>query len=183
MNKYMLMYIGFFVIVLVCLIVFKEIMYRRKYKRLGKIVFSFKKEKQHQSFFSHFIRSFVMVALLIYLIVDKGKELDWGLVVLILLLSFMFVQFITPILMINKPYGIYENGAVTVVGAVLYNECRRFGFNTSGNGEPILVFQTKHDFLGGGSYLYIKEFQSDKYKKYIMRNCQYYNFNNSGRRN
>lgn len=179
MGKTLAIYILFFVAAVSCLVAFTEIQYRIKYNKLGKLIYGLPSEKQHQGFFGHFLRGFVMFAVLVYVVYENefGTDFSWNMILLELVISFVIVQFIKPALMYKKPYGIYENGAVTVVGAVLFSKCRRYGYNRHNKGGGwILVFQSNYDFLGGGSYLYVEKRNRAKYDKFLSSKCTYYEF-------
>lgn len=178
MENVMKLYIICSVVVFALVLIASEVIERLKFSKIGEIKFRFSKESQKKGLVNHFIRAFVMSALLIYFIVDKGlkDEIDYSMFLLIPILSLIIISFIKPIITLNKPYGIYENGAVTVMGTVLYSRCKRFGINKSGNGENILVFQSNLDFFGGGSYLYIKENEYSKYRKFLTKKCELYSF-------
>ena len=176
MDRYIFLYIGTMTTIVVCGLIYKSILYRRRSAKLGKLIYGLKKERQRQGLYSHSVRAFVTMAVAVYFIVDRGGAWQPGLFLLTVFLSVMLVQFSVPLLMYARPYGIYENGAVTVTGAILYDSCRNFGFNRSSRGALLLVLQTRFDLMGGGSYLYIEEFERKKYEKYLLKKCQYQEF-------
>lgn len=179
MKNVMKLYIVCLVIVFALVLIISETIERIKFDKIGEIKFKFSKESQKKGIVNHFIRAFVMTVLLAYFIVDKGQkdEIDYGMLLLMPILTLIIISFLKPIITLNKPYGIYENGAVTVMGTVLYSKCKRFGINISGSGERILVFQSSFDFFGGGSYLYVNESEYAKYRKFLTKKCELYGFN------
>lgn len=143
------------------------------FRKLGSPLYMMDRALQWNGFSKYIIRVLSILLIAIYVIYSYHKSFNMLTLFFIVLLSVTIGQFSFPLTIYNSKFGLYQNGAVTTNGVILFSNIKKYDIQKDADRVKIIL-HSKYDFFGGGSILYTDRKHSLEIMKFLNKRmkCQ-----------
>lgn len=172
LNHFTVIYAVCFTVLTGLLILMQYLRFNKKKATLGKSVFEADMAIQFGGKFKYIMRMLIFVVFYGYVVVMYGSKVNVLVIIATIAVAYLESKFVLEPLMFSQKLGLYENGAITMTGAIRYDEATRYGYRNAQNGL-LLVIQGKYDFREGGSCIYINNSDRSRINQLLKKKVEY----------